>query len=240
MRTLAWRLCTLFALTLPIACQRQNSVELTLVARGLNLETQISALRETATIGAERLQITVEYMATRAAVARRQRQELEHTLVARGSPAPGSSTVPTGTPFPLPGTTLPTALAAPSASLTPLAPGQAALTNVIMAAYVRNDDCASEPVYEFATNSDRIYIVATAHNVRAGTLLAARFVISGREVLHEWRPGSSIDGNCIWFFVDQSDLPFAAGTWNARLELNETPASGAITFSIRDADGQAL
>ena len=146
MRTLAWRLCTLFALTLPIACQRQNSVELTLVARGLNLETQISALRETATIGAERLQVTVEYMATRAEVAQRQRQGLEATLVARGSPAPGSSTVPTGTPFPLPGTTLPTALAASSASLTPLAPGQAALTNVVMAAYVRNDDCASEPV----------------------------------------------------------------------------------------------
>ena len=239
MRSLAWRLCTLISLILPVACQRQNSVELTLVARGLNLETQIAALRETATVGAERLQVTVEYMATRAEVAQRQRQGLEFTLVARGSPAPGSVTVPTGTPFPLPGTALPTVQAAPSASFTLIAPGQAALTNVVMAAYVRNDDCASEPVYEFETNSDRIYIVATAHNIRAGTRLAARFFISGREVLHEWRPGAAIDGNCIWFFVDQSDLPFAAGTWNARLELNEAPASDAISFRIRDADGQA-
>ncbi len=233
MRSLAWRLCTLFALTLPMACQRQNSVELTLVARGLNLETQIAALRETATISAERLQVTVEYMATRAEVAQRQRQGLEATLVARGSPAPGNITVPTGTPFPLPGTTLPTA---PAASLTPLAPGQAVLTDVVMAASVRDDDCASEPRYAFETYSERIYIVATAHNIRAGTLLAARFVISGREVLHEWRPGSTIDGNCIWFFVDQSDLPFVAGSWNVRLELNEQPASEAINFSIRSAD----
>ncbi len=238
MRTLVWRLVTLLALSLPVACQRQNAVELTLVARSLNLETQIVALRETATVGSERLQVTVEYMATRAEFARRQRQGLEATLVARGSPAPGS-VIPTGTPFPLPGTTLPfapTVAVAPSRTPLAFAPGQAALTDVVMSAFVRNDDCASDPGNQFDTSSARIYIVARAYNIRAGTLIAARFAIAGQEVLHEWRPNTRINGNCIWFFVDQSDLLFVAGTWSVRLEIDEVPASDAITFTIRGAD----
>lgn len=238
MRTLVWRLVSLLALGLPVACQRQNAVELTLVARSLNLETQIVALRETATVNSERQQVTVEYMATRAEVARRQRQGLEATLVARGSPAPGS-VVPTSTPFPLPGTSVaaaPTAAVAPSLTPLAIAPGQAALTDVVMSAFVRNDDCASDPGDQFTTSSARIYVVARAYNIRAGTLIAARFAIAGQEVLLEWRPNTPINGNCIWFYIDQSDAAFISGTWSVRLELDAVPASDAIPFTIRGAD----
>ena len=234
MSSLAWRLAALLTLTLLSACQRQNTVELTLVARGIQLETQIAALRETATVGAERLQVTVEYMATRAEVALRQRQGMDATLVARGSPAPGNF-LPTGTPFPLPGAAQLSAPTAPGASPTPLPPGQAAFSDVVMAASVRDNDCPDERRSDFSTTAQRIYIVAMAHSIPARANLAARFVVGGREVLHEWRPDSSVDGNCIWFYIDQGDLPFVAGTWSARLELEEQPASPALTFRILDA-----
>ncbi len=225
----------LLTLVMLSACQRQNNVELTLVARSLNLETQIVALRASATTSAERLQVTVEYMATRAEVARRQRQELEATLVARGSPAPGEPGVPTGTPFPLPGTTFPPSDARSAAAAAPVAQNRPLLTDVVMAASVGADDCAAELRNEFTPASGRIYVVATAWNIRAGTRLGARFIITGQEVYFEFRPDSDIRGHCIWFFVDQSDLPFLAGTGSVRLEVDGQPASDAIPFIIRGA-----
>lgn len=234
MKSLPWRLVVILAMALLAACQRQNNVELTLVARGLNLETQISDLRQTATIGAGRLAVTIDYMGTRAAAALEQRQELEATLVARGSPLPGSIDGPTGTPFPLPGAVYPTAPAQPDAALTPLPPAASRFSDIVMAARVRDDDCAGQPQYDFVTTSERIYIVATAWNIPANSLLGARFVISGREAPLEWRPDAPISGNCIWFFIDQSDLPFVAGDWSVRLEINGQPASDAVAFTIRD------
>ncbi len=227
-----------FLLLLLIACQRQNNVELTLVARGLNLETQIAALRETATVGSERLEVTIEYMATRAAFAGRQRQELEATLGTRGTPLPGGIGGPTGTPFPLPGTVFPTVPAQVIAQPVQQTSDRPRLTDIVMASSVRDNDCASQPRFGFQTDAERIYIVATAWNIPANTLLSARFVISGRESLLDWRPRSPINGNCIWFYIEQSDLPFVAGNWSVQLEIDGQPASGALTFSIQDVRDQ--
>ena len=159
----------LLLLSLLTACQRQNNVELTLVARGLNLETQISALRQTATVDVERLEVTLDYMATRVEFARRQRQELEATLGARGTPFPGSIGGPTGTPFPLPNNVN----AAPTVAVATEAPlqlsGQAQFTDIVMAASVRDNDCATQPQFDFRADAERIYIVATAWNIRANT-----------------------------------------------------------------------
>lgn len=232
------RLCLPVLLLLLIACQRQNNVELTLVARGLNLETQISALRATATVGSERLEVTIEYMATRASSAQRQRQDLEATLIARGTPLPGSISGPTGTPFPLPGTVFPTAPAQVDAQPLQQSADRPRLTDIVMASSVRDNDCASQPQFGFQTDAERIYIVATAWNIPANTLLSARFVISGRESPLDWRPRSPINGNCIWFYIEQSDLPFVAGNWSVRLEIDGQPASDAVTFSIQDVRNQ--
>ncbi len=234
MRRHASLLIVLLVSALLTACQRQNNVELTLVARGLNLETQIAALRQTATVGAERLEVTLDYMATRVEFARRQRQELEATLSARGTPFPGSIAGPTGTPFPLPDTVFATSPPVVATALPLQLSGQARLTDIVMAASVRDDDCASQPQFDFRSNAERIYVVATAWNIPANTLIAARFVISGRESLLQWRPGASINGNCVWFYIEQSDLPFVAGNWSVRLEINGAPASDLVTFSIRD------
>lgn len=234
MRLHASRLFLLVALALLTACQRQNNVELTLVARGLNLETQISALRETATVGAERLAVTLDYMATRVDFTRRQRQDLEATLMARGTPFPGGIGGPTSTPFPLPNDVNAAPPVAAATTLPLQLSGQASFTDIVMAASVRDNDCASQPQFDFRVNAERIYVVATAWNIRANTRIAARFVISGRESLLEWRPGAPINGNCIWFYIEQSDLPFVAGNWSVRLEINGVPASDFVTFSIRD------
>ncbi|MCY3944997.1 MAG: hypothetical protein OXF44_01765 [Anaerolineaceae bacterium] len=234
MRLHASLLVLLVLSALLTACQRQNNVELTLVARGLNLETQISALRQTATVGAERLEVTLDYMATRVEFARRQRQELEATLSARGTPFPGSISGPTGTPFPLPDNVNVAPTVAVATALPQQLSGQARFTDIVMAASVRDNDCATQPQFDFRVNAERIYVVATAWNIRANTRIAARFVISGRESLLEWRPGAPINGNCIWFYIEQSDLPFVAGNWSVRLEINGVPASDSLTFSIRD------
>jgi hypothetical protein len=102
----------------------------------------------------------------------------------------------------------------------------------MMAADVGNDDCALNPTNTFTTDTAEIYIVARGVNIPPGTNIAARFSISGQEIRHDFTPDFTIENNCVWFFIDQNDLPFTAGTWSVQLELNNSPVSAPIPFTI--------
>ena len=224
------------------ACQRQNEVELTLVAQNLSLETQIAAIRETATVDSERLQITVDYMATLVGRVEEQRFQMEATLSARNIPADGNLNTPLTTPFPTPGGPIENtvegtpATPLPEQAATPTeAPTQPTLQNIVMSASVGSDDCANGVTSSFTTATSEIYVVANAINIPAGTNIAARFSVAGQEIRHDFTPDFNIDNNCVWFFIDQTDLTFQAGNWSVQLELNGTPAGEVVPFTITEA-----
>jgi hypothetical protein len=221
------------------ACQRQNEIQLTLIAQNATLQSEIEAVRQTATVDAERLQITVAYAGTLVGRAEEQRAQLQATLVARGAdPASlGNVQVPLNTPFPMPGGTPdPANAAVPTIAgdvvVTPEAPAQPALTNVVMASGVGSDDCALNPTNNFVSSIGEIYVVATGENITAGTNIAARFSVAGTEIRHDFTPDFDIDGACIWFFIDEADLEFRPGTWSVTLELNGVSATSPIPFTI--------
>jgi hypothetical protein len=236
-------LTIVLASMLIVGCQRQNEVELTLVAQKISLETQIGAIRETATVDAERLQITVEYMGTLVGRAEEQRSQLQATLVARGSDPSsiGADAAAFTTPFPTPDNgvvnNVPGAVETPLVPTVELSPQAAVpgLQNITMAPGVGSDDCALNPTSSFTLDTAEIYVVATGVSITAGTNVAARFAIAGQEIRHDFTPDFDIDGNCIWFFIDQDDLPFVAGTWSVQLELNGASASSPIPFTITES-----
>jgi hypothetical protein len=225
-----WFILIAFGLVLA-GCQRQNEVELTLVAQNISLETQIAEVRQTATVDAERLQITLEYMGTLVGRAEGQQALIQATQVARVT----QGSLPLATPFM---TVDAASLTTPQdqALITPTPnSGQPGLTDVVMAPGVGSNDCALNPTSAFSTSTEEIYVVATGVNIPAGTNIAARFSIAGQEIRHEFTPDFAIDGNCLWFFIDQNDLIFTAGTWSVTLELNNVAVTSPIAFTIADS-----
>lgn len=226
------------------ACQRQNEVELTLVAQNLSLETQIAAIRETATVDAERIQITVDYMGTLVGRVEEQRFQMEATLSARNIPADGNlnNADPLTTPFPTPGGPVENTVEGTPATPLPeqaVTPTEVAtepmLQNIVMSSSVGSDDCANGVTSSFTTDTVEIYVVANAINIPAGTNIAARFSVAGQEIRHDFTPDFNIDNNCVWFFIDQTDLTFQAGNWSVQLELNGEPVGGVVPFTITEA-----
>lgn len=234
----------LVGIVLLAACQRQNEVQLTLIAQNATLQAQIEDIRQTATVDAERLQITVDYMGTLVGRAEEQRVQLQATLIARGTEPATFPNVNAqlATPLPAPDGVAAVLLVTPiPLEDTPLAADsvQPALINITMAPGVGSDDCAVNPTNVFTTTTDEIYVVATGVNITAGTNIAARFAVGAQEIRHDFTPSFDINNACIWFFIDQTDLTFQPGTWSVQLELNNQPFGQPIPFTISGGEAPA-
>ena len=237
---------------LAAACTPQNEIELTLVAQNVALNTQIAAVRQTATVDADRLQVTVEYMNTLVAQAQEQRSQLQATLIARGAdpaavgvnitplalqttplPAAEAASAPGAVvvPPPAPGDVPVTPFSAENAPVTSAAP---TLANIVTATGVGQDDCAVGVTSVFSASSERIYVVATAYNIQPGTLILSRWFQEGRQVVtHDFTPNFQINDACIWFFIDQTDAPFTPGNWAVDLEINGAVVGPSTRFSVQ-------
>lgn len=231
----------LLVLFILAACQRQNEIQLTLIAQNATLQSEIGAVRETATVEAERLQITVDYMNTLVSRAEGDRVQMQATLVSRGTdPASIANIAPQfNTPFPAPGTPagdVPVVSPSPQDAAVTQEITNPALVNYMMAPGVGSDDCALNPTSSFTTDTAEIYVIATGMNIPSGTNIAARFSVGGQEIRHDFTPDFDINGNCIWFFIDQTDLTFQPGTWSVVLELNGTAVTPPIPFSITGSE----
>lgn len=222
------------------ACSGQSSGEQTLVAQRDRLTTQMAFVYETATISSDRAAMTIEYIETVTDRVSVQGTRLAQTLVARGGIA---STFAPATPGQTPdGTILPSPppLATPEAvaatpATTPSATPQPALFNVVIAAAVGDNDCATGQTTTFTPAAERIYVVATAINVIPGTELGARWSMEGVEVAHQtFTPDFPINQACIWFYLDQTDAPFTPGSWSVRFEINGAPADVPANFTITE------
>lgn len=237
------------------ACARQNEVELSLVSTNVVLRTEIAQVRESATVDADRLQITLEYVGTLVSQADQQGGQLRATLISRGTEPAALTGIDPGAITPLPtidasggqqGIVISTPAQdasinsatggnVPPLNVTPEAASSApALTNIVMARGVNNNDCAQSVVTDFTTSDAEIYVVATAMNIVPGTTITARYQIGGNEVVHSFTPDFNINENCIWFYTDQTETVFTPGSWNVQLDINGQPAGQPIPFSISE------
>jgi hypothetical protein len=220
------------------ACARQSQVELTLVATQIALNTQIAAVRNTATVQAERIQVTVEYMATQVRSAEVQNDQLRATLVARGIDPQALTNIDPSSITPLPPGVVnnvpqPEITGEAIPPITPTPGGAPALTDIVTSENVGNDDCAVGVTSTFSASAQQIYVVATALNIQPGTTIVSRWQVGGQEIVHDFTPDFEINQNCIWFFIDQVDTTFTPGNWNVQLEINGS-AVGTATFSITE------
>ncbi len=237
----------LLTITLLMAgCNNGGDVQLTLVAENLALSTQIADIRNTATYAADKLNMTAEYLQTAVTQVAVDNQLLAITLTASGVDAsritPGAP-VPTALPVnqgasgntPLmaedvsPGAPLDTTVATSADQATP------SLYNIVLAEGVGSNDCALAAMSTFSSSTQQIYVVATAANIASGTKLSSHWFLEGTEVVfHDFMPDFDIEQNCIWFYIDQTDVAFTPGTWSVQLDINDQPAGSPVTFSITE------
>lgn len=118
----------------------------------------------------------------------------------------------------------------PTNTLSPDAPR---LAGVVTAAGVDSNDCALAPVSTFSPSTPQIYVVATAFNVKSGDVIASRWIKDGAEVAYyEFAPTFTINGACIWFFVDQADFTFTIGSsYTIDLLMNSVNAQ-TVSFTV--------
>lgn len=233
---------TLLVVLLAAACSGGSSnTELTLVAQNVALATQIADVRSTATVEADRLRVTAVYIETAVAQSRTQNQRLSATVEALGGNAALVAPV-AGTPVPPAASNL----AGPEATFDAGAPrtgeavvaatntpGLPSLYNAVTARGVGANDCALAPVTSFTSADTSIYVVATASNIAPGTVLASRWFLEGSEVIsHDFTPDFAIDQNCVWFYIDSTEITFTPGNWTVQLEINGQPAGEPVPFTI--------
>lgn len=175
-------------------------------------QTQISAVRATATVNADRLMVTLENAQTAVGNVDLQSTRIAATLIAAGMTfvdasnitpvvptdgAPGNSgTNPQiANPLITPGvpqvssqgsaqgdSPLVQATPTPEAFQQAANPNAPSLSNISLTTTVGDDDCAVNPTTQFTTGATDIYAVATAHNIQPDTELVATFLREGQVI----------------------------------------------------------
>ena len=67
----------------------------------------------------------------------------------------------------------------------------------------------------------------------AGATIESVWRRQGSEVARfSFSPRYPINGDCVWFFIDQSDAAFTVGAWSVELRVNGESAVPALPFQI--------
>jgi hypothetical protein len=243
-----------FIVILLAACGGPSSIEQTLVVENQALNTQVVDMRNTATVDADRMLITQEYVLTEVGNVDGQNRALIATLVQRGTPTEAigditplaATTVPPTQPAPPPGLlateeapSLDNNLQGTPAAVTPAetatVAGPPRLANIVTAEGIDENDCAVNPSSSFSTASEQIYVVAVAANLQPGTTyVTSRWRQEGTEVVtFDFNP--EFTEGCLWFFIDQTDVAFTPGNWSVELEINGGLVGAPVPFTIVDA-----
>ena len=236
---------------------RSTGPELTATAVYERAITQLESLRTTATVVRARMKTTLEYAGTRVGQAVEARAFLQFSLENLGTdsafieaniqaivdapitetqppparPAPGDSTATTSLDAPA---AVPIANATPRPAAT--ADQRPRLENIVLATGVGRDDCALDANPRFTPESTEIYIVADAYNIARGATIASSWKRQGAEVARfSFQPENAINGNCIWFFIDQTDAAFTIGAWSVEIFVDGASVTSPLAFQIVSA-----
>jgi hypothetical protein len=241
--------CNFFAP--PAADQTQNADHAATV-------TQIANARQTATMLADHLAITLEYAQTAIRAVDAQSTRIAATLQATGMLVDIRNITPllsTPTPDGSGGNNS----APPVFAITPVTSGEGAqgnstlqnqpsltpvftqtidlsaprLSDIVLTSAIGADDCPTSTTSVFPTNSEGVYVSAVAHNLTQSNVVTSRWSREGSEVVsYPWSPGFEIEEGCIWFYMPASDVDFSAGNWNVQLELDGVPSGQPVMFTV--------
>ena len=222
-------------------------------------KAEVESLRSTATVARARMKTTLEYAAARIAQAEDAGEFLQFSLIGLGTDtgfiatnvsqiesaptrialatatAPRRAEVRTARPITL-ATLAPTASATrPAIASSPQATVSGPrLENIVMASGVNRNDCAIDVNPAFTPASSEIYVVAEAFNVPAGAKISSRWHRQGIEVAYfSFDVENRIDGNCIWFYIDQTDTAFVAGAWSVELRVDNVRVASPVAFQVQ-------
>ena len=208
----------------------ESPIELT----SSSLKTQIAAIRRSATVAVERLQITVIGARSQLEQIRGNYESLSGTLTARGYD-PASVALPTAAAGSAARAAAPTVRSTATALIiTPPATvgtGESdetrsapRLSDFRIGLEVGDDDCIAAPLLTLAANVPAIYTSARAQNLPAGAQLRTIWYAAGEERASlTYTPDFAIEDSCVWFFINPSDTPFVPGVWEVRWELAGVP-----------------
>lgn len=245
------------------ACQffGPSTAEMTLSVQNQVLNTEIAAIRATATVEADRILVTLEHAQTAVNDVDDQTQDLQATLAAQGLPPVDISSISPvpesvfATPPPIidpstlnnnvapigitPAATSPViipnqnnaALVITSVAVQQQAAGP--LQNIVTSDSVGSDDCALNPSTTFTATTPEIYVVARAVGVGPNDNITSRWFAGGSEIIsYDWTPNFEIENACIWFYIDQDEVMFTPGSWSVQMELNGQTVGSPVAFSI--------
>ena len=238
----------LLPLALLISGCGASTPELTATAaQGMAL-TELDGLRATGTVVRARMQTTLDYASARGTQAAEAREFLRFNLISLGtesafiataisqlgeSSGAASATAPANAA----GHAAPAAATASAADIiiTPPATARAGprLEDLVMASGVDGSDCARDRNPRFTPASSEIYVVARAYQTPVGATISSVWRRGGDQVAEfSFQPRHAIDGNCIWFFIDQTDAEFTVGAWSVELSVDGESAGPALAFEI--------
>ena len=240
--------CLWLLLALALAGCSASIPEMTATsAQGAAL-AELESLRATGTVARARMQTTLDYADSRVTEAAEAREFLRYSLINLGTESAYIATViseldalagPATATAPAAAARQPDEITAtaPAAAVvvTPPATKRAGprLEDLVMAGAVDNRDCAKGATPRFTPSSQRIYVVATAYAIPAGAAIASVWRRGGNQVAtFEFQPRNAINGNCIWFFIDQTDAEFTIGAWSVELALDGERAAPPLIFQI--------
>ncbi len=242
--------CSCLMLVLMGACGSivgPTAMESTLQAQNFDLSTQLALVRSTATVEMARMLVTVEVLSTESRELNAQRDRLVATLQGRGtdvgfiqSTLPDGQGLPEGisadlllsglTPLPpatqLGATTL-------TGNITPTPPILTRLLEPTLSNGVNSNDCASTSLTSFSADTPEIYIVARALDLKAGSVVTARWTYEGAvRGQYDIPFDFDVSNACIWAYIDQSDFEFTPGNWTVALDVDGYNLVAALPFSI--------
>ncbi|MFZ4826048.1 MAG: hypothetical protein ACOYLB_01710 [Phototrophicaceae bacterium] len=248
--------CSCLMLVLMGACGSivgPTAMESTLQAQNFDLSTQLALVRSTATVEMARMLVTVEVLSTESRELNAQRDRLVATLQGRGtdvgfiqSTLPDGQGLPEGisadlllsglTPLPattqLGATTL-TGNITPTPAVTPTPPILTRLLEPTLSNGVNSNDCASTSLTSFSADTPEIYIVARALDLKAGSVVTARWTYEGAvRGQYDIPFDFDVSNACIWAYIDQSDFEFTPGNWTVALDVDGYNLVAALPFSI--------
>jgi len=224
-----------------------SAMELTATAEQSMDETEVAQLRATGTVVRARMQTTLDYANSRLTEAAEAQDFLRYSLISLGTESAwlgtairqlsevGEQATATAQPADIGTDRDPAATLPPAVIVTPPAAQRSGprLENVVMASGVDSRDCAIDTNPLFTPASSRIYVVAQAYDVSAGATISSVWRRQGSEVANfSFQPRNNINGNCIWFFIDQSDAQFTVGVWSVEIAVDDIRSAPPLTFQI--------
>ncbi len=224
-------------------------------------QSELDSLRATATVRRARMQTTLDYVGTRVGQADAAANFLFNnfselgtatdfiaTSISQIEAGPNGATAPAPTqaaqpealslvtpiapPSPVP-IASPTSDASPAPGATDSGPR---LENIVLASGVDSSGCASNREPRFTPASSEIYVVLKAYNIPPGAVFSASWRHpSGESKQFDYQPNYVNNGDCIWFYIDQTDLSFTVGAWSVEIRVDGNALAPPLEFQIAAA-----